>query len=388
VEAREPKRFREIVAFYHQWLAELHGRSNASLLWQLCSKRILYTAMQLFFVSAALLFSKPLLGLLVKLLGRDPQASGGLAFLFWIALGIVLLAPIIAIWRNTEALVMIIADGATRHSSKSELLRPPLQAALKAVGGIVLLAWFLLMIPFGLWIFWAFCLVAGVVLFFAPVFWRRLVSLHSRLELDFREKMRAASVVSSTSGLPVSVLERPQEWDLQIDEVTLPFRTEHAGRCIADLGIRQRLGCSIMAIDRQGTLLTNPTATEKLFANDKLLLLGTAEQLAAAEQFLRGSGSSAGLNEFDDITMETLEVAEQNPDLGKSLAELDLVGRFGVQICGIQRGSQRILVPSSAEQLLAGDKLLLLGTHEKIQNFRTHLHAPLPGLPPAGPLLP
>jgi CPA2 family monovalent cation:H+ antiporter-2 len=143
-----------------------------------------------------------------------------------------------------------------------------------------------------------------------------------------------------------------------------------------------------MAIDRQGTLLTNPTATEKLFANDKLLLLGTAEQLAAAEQFLRGSGSSAGLNEFDDITMETLEVAEQNPDLGKSLAELDLVGRFGVQICGIQRGSQRILVPSSAEQLLAGDKLLLLGTHEKIQNFRTHLHAPLPGLPPAGPLLP
>ena len=33
-------------------------------------------------------------------------------------------------------------------------------------------------------------------------------------------------------------------------------------------------------IDRQGLLIANPTADERLFSGDKLLLLGGAEQLA------------------------------------------------------------------------------------------------------------
>jgi CPA2 family monovalent cation:H+ antiporter-2 len=205
------------------------------------------------------------------------------------------------------------------------------------------------------------------------LFWRRLVTLHGKFEFDLREKMKAASTLGASTGLPNSVLERPQEWNLQIDEVTMPFASEHAGRKISDLAIRKNLGCSVMAIDRQGFLITNPTADERLFAADKLLLLGTSEQLALTEQFLRAPTGSSRRDEFEQIAMETLEVPERSPEIGKSLNDLNPVARFGIQICGIERGGARILVPSSTERLAGGDKLLLLGAHENIQGFRSHL---------------
>jgi CPA2 family monovalent cation:H+ antiporter-2 len=197
--------------------------------------------------------------------------------------------------------------------------------------------------------------------------------LHSKFEVEVRQKVKAASTLGASSGLPTSVLERPQEWDLQIDEVILPFRTDHAGRRIADLGVRKQFGCSIMSIDRQGFLIANPTAQEKLFSGDKLLLLGNTEQLALAEQFLRGSDGTKQPSEFDVITMETLEVLEASPDLGKSLAELNIVSRFEIQVCAIERAGKRIPVPTSSEHLMANDLLLLLGKHENIQRFREHL---------------
>jgi CPA2 family monovalent cation:H+ antiporter-2 len=212
-----------------------------------------------------------------------------------------------------------------------------------------------------------------MVVIYAPVFWRRLLALHSKFEVEVRQKVKAASTLGATSGLPAAMIERPQEWELQIDEIVLPFRTEHAGRRIAELAIRKKFGCSIMSIDRQGFLIANPTADERLFSGDKLLLLGSAEQLAPAEQFLRGSGGAKQASEFETITMEAVEVPEGSASTGKTLAELNLIGRFGIQVCAIERSGKRIPVPSSTEQLLGKDKLLLLGAHENIQSMRQQL---------------
>lgn len=375
IETWEPRPLRELIAFQHRWLAELQDRANASLLWKLTGKRILQTAFHLLFVSALILASQPLYEIAVQRLGRDLFFPNGLTFLFWAAFGTVLLGPLIAIWRNVEALAMIVSEGATMRFSRNERLRPVLQTALKTTGAGLLLAWLLLLIPFGPWVFWTLCAAAAAVLLYAPFFWRRLTALQSRFEVEFREQMKAATTPGSASGLPVSVLERPQEWDLQIDEVTLPFLTDHAGRCLAELNIRKNLGCSVLAIDRQGFLIANPAGNERLFAGDKLLVLGTGDQLIAASQFLLNNAGSAGSRsgEFDDIAMENLDLPERGPGLGSTLRELRLVEGYGIQVCGIQRGPERILVPSSDQRLLPGDRLLLLGAHEKIRDFRTHL---------------
>jgi CPA2 family monovalent cation:H+ antiporter-2 len=375
IEAHEPRALRETIQFYHRWLAEFHVRSNASILWKLCSKRILHIAVHLLFVSALIIFSRPLLNFARDLLKNHSFLGELLPMIFWPTFVAVLLGPMIAIWRNMEALSMIMSEGVARNSTRSSL-QPLLQNAFKLVSGIILVAWILLLVPFGLWTFWALCIVTAVLLIFAPFLWRRLIKLHSRFEFDFREKMKAASTLGSNSGLSRSVLEQPQEWNLEIDEVTLPFRTEHAGRCIADLALRRAFGVSIMAIDRQGHLICNPDGVEKLYANDKLLLLGGRDQLSDAEQLLRGTNTPRGsVNvDFDQIAMETVMLP---PTLGEpTLSELNLASRYGLQICGIERAGKRTLIPSFAERLFPGDRLLVLGTHDRIQRWRSDLAEP------------
>jgi Trk K+ transport system NAD-binding subunit len=67
-----------------------------------------------------------------------------------------------------------------------------------------------------------------------------------------------------------------------------------------------------------------------------------------------------------------IEVPEGSPHTGRSLAELNLVNQFGVQVCGIERGHERILIPSGAERMTPGDRLFVLGTHNKIQDCRAY----------------
>ena len=372
IEAHEPRVLRETIQFYHRWLAEFHVRSNASILWKLASKRILHIAVHLFFVSAFIIFSRPIFNLVRDFLAGHSVLGPILHFIFWPTYVALLLGPLIAIWRNMEALSMIMSEGVTRTSTRTSL-QPLLQTTFKAISGIIFLAWLLLLVPFGLWTFWALCIIAAIVLLFAPFIWRRLIKLHSKLEFDFRERMKAASTLGSSSGLPASVLEQPQEWNLEIDEVTLPYRTEHAGSAIAKLDLRRQFGVSIMAIDRQGHLIVNPDGIEKLYASDKLLLLGGRDQLSEAEQLLRGTGTARGSvnGDFEQITMETVTIPSLSGE--PTLADLNLATRYGIQVCGIERATRRTLIPSFQEQIRSGDRLLVLGTHDRIQRWRSDL---------------
>jgi len=373
VEAHEPRTLRALIEFYHNRLEALQARTNASVLWRLCSKRLVHVAMHLLFASALIVFSTPVYELALDAIGKRGILPASFGVIYWIVFGLILIGPVIAVWRNLEALGMILAEGATQGSSR--LLQAILQKVLMAVGAVVLFGWLFLLVPRGRWIYWILAAVMGAGVFYAPVFWRRLLALHSKFEVEVREKVKVASTLGGTSGLPASVIETPQAWALQIDEMTLPFRSEHAGQRIGDLAIRKKFGCSIVLIERQGFLIASPTAEEKLFSGDKLLLLGSAEQLAQGDQFLRGSGGVKPRDAFETISMETAEIPEGSASAGESLLELNLIGRFGVQVCAIERDGKRIPVPSSSEQLCAGDKLLLLGAHENIQKLRQHLVA-------------
>ncbi len=373
VEKHEPRRWRDLVRFYQGMLARLHGRTNRSLLWRLTSRKIMQLIFQVLFVSALIVFSKPLLRLMLDQFGDHLFFDHGTTFFFWLAFSLLVLGPCIVIWRDMEAIVLILADGAVRGRSGRGTIRSLLQIALRTVGALVLFGWFFLLAPPGSWLFWILLTTAAGTLVFLPFVWKRMVRFHSRLEQDFRERVRAASTLGATSGLPVSVLERPQDWNLQIDEVVLPSATDHAGKTIGEIGLRNRFGCSIMAIDRQGFLIANPGAGERLFSGDKLLILGAGDKLPEAEQYLRGVSATVRSDEFNDMTMDSVDVPSAYGGLNATLSELNLVSRFGLQICGIQREGRRILVPASSERLVAGDRLLVLGTVPNIQQFREHI---------------
>lgn len=358
------------IEFYHGRLQRLRSRQTASLLWKLTHKRFLQVGVHMLFVSALLLFATPIYERIKAAVSNPEFATGGLPLLFWSGFGVVLLGPLIAIWRNISALAMIVSEAATVGVRRQSRLRPLLETALRVVALVVLVAWLLALLPSG-WSIWG---VAGVVILvliiIAAVFWRRFVKLHSRLEIELAEQFKRASHKMATTAWSDALPEQTAGWELDIDEVTLPSDSAHAGKTLSQLAVRKSFGCSIVGIDRQGFSIVNPRADTVLYPLDKLLLLGHAEQLARAARELgaASTGPEAPTN-FDELTMETLVVPSDSPLLGKTLLELNLIHRVGVQIGGIRRGTERNLSPSGRDQIQAGDALLVLGSHLQIKEF-------------------
>jgi CPA2 family monovalent cation:H+ antiporter-2 len=364
------------IGFYHNWLGQWRSRQTASVVWKLTGGRFLQIAIYMLCVTALLLLAAPVYLKIKASFGEDLLFSRGLPFLFWSGFGLVLLAPLIAIWRNISAVSMILAEAATTGASRQARLRPLLETALRIVAMVALVAWLVALLPTG----WSLLGAAGFVLLVlvvtAALFWRRLVRLHSRLEIELLVELKRASHSTVTSAWSDALPRQTADWNLDIDEVTLPSDSAHAGKTLGQLAVRKNFGCSVIGIDRQGYGIANPRADTVLFPQDKLLLLGSAEQLLVAARELGAAAGAVTLTDFDELTMETLDVPDNSPLAGKPLLELDLIRKTGVQIGGIRRGREQNLSPSGRDSLQAGDALLVLGTHAQIKGFAQLLAAP------------
>jgi CPA2 family monovalent cation:H+ antiporter-2 len=166
------------------------------------------------------------------------------------------------------------------------------------------------------------------------------------------------------------------EWQLHMIDCTLPDLADCQGKKIAELALRSRFGCSVVGIERQGFMIPLPSPEAVLYPRDKVLLLGTNEQVAAGKAFLGAvSGAPASDSLFEEVRMEALAVPEWSRAAGRTLGELSPARNHGVQIAGVHRGGVRILNPTAQETLRAGDEVLALGEPHHLAEFKSWLRA-------------
>lgn len=75
-----------------------------------------------------------------------------------------------------------------------------------------------------------------------------------------------------------------------------------------------------------------------------------------------------------DIHISDFEVPVDSTWGGKSLKDLHLRQRFGVDMSSIRRGSQRLNIPNGDTVIFPGDKLQVIGNDEQLQKFAASLN--------------
>ena len=78
-----------------------------------------------------------------------------------------------------------------------------------------------------------------------------------------------------------------------------------------------------------------------------------------------------------DIHISEFEVPEDSSWTGKSLRELHLRQRFGIDMSSIRRGSHRLNIPNGDMIIFPGDKLQVIGNDDQLQKFNTALQSDL-----------
>jgi CPA2 family monovalent cation:H+ antiporter-2 len=364
----QPRLVTRLLDEYRGWLDRVQGRGAASVIWQLSRKRVLQIAVGVAFGSGLLLFAPPLERAVREFAGLDAVLPRFSQLIFWIALGLVVLAVCVAIWRNIVVLAMMLAEVTTRDLPNAALLRPVAEAGLKIAGGAALFFWLAAVAPAHPSVWWGPLAVAAVAAVVLALLWRRLVYWHSDMEVRLHE-----SVAATDAGVAALLAQTPQDWELHIEEVVLPEHSVAAGRSLRELDLRRRHGCVVVGVDRHGSALVNPDGTTVLYPLDHVLMLGAREQLAAARHELEEPTERTPAPALGDLLIHRVRVPESSPHVGRTLEELDLRRVAGVQIAGIQRGAERLLNPYGQEKMLARDELLVLGTPDQLRTFRRWL---------------
>ena len=78
-----------------------------------------------------------------------------------------------------------------------------------------------------------------------------------------------------------------------------------------------------------------------------------------------------------DIHISEIEVPEDSTWCGKSLKELHLRERFGIDMSSIRRGSQRLNIPNGDTVIFPGDKLQIIGNDDQNHKFSQALTSEL-----------
>lgn len=158
-------------------------------------------------------------------------------------------------------------------------------------------------------------------------------------------------------------------WDTHFVEVEVGAHSPFIGKALGECLIRQHFGVNIVAIQRGYHTILAPRGEERIQANDKLVVLGTDEQI---ELFKNKATKQLAAHElpdhFEKFSLKPILLDKDNPLVGKSIRSSMIRENFKGIIVGIERGNHRILNPDPETVIIEDDLLLIVGEDEHMQN--------------------
>ena len=205
-------------------------------------------------------------------------------------------------------------------------------------------------------------LVFAVVLILAVmvIFSRRLQAFYNRLEHRFLYNLNAREAEKA----------QPQilPWDTHLAELTVAPESKLIGQSLVDLSIREKFGVNIAMIERGKIRIPTPGRDERLYPYDKILVIGTDEQLAAVEDLFRGSAEDLEESNFpkNDMTLQKIVINSKSPVYGHSIRNSGIREMTQGLVVGIERKGERILNPDSDFVFENEDIVWIVGNTRKI----------------------
>lgn len=371
VATRQPRWLEDLQGYYHRWIERLLQRERKSKLWQLSKKRFIQIGVEMLLVTGLFVFSEQMFGLVRDYLPVNSSFPRGAEILFWSVLLLVALAPVVAIWRNTSALSLLFAQVTTHGHPKAAKLAPVVETGLKMGAALLLIVWISALLPIAGVARWLPAIALIVILVGFLALRRKLVYWHSMLEVELEEMLTQGD--QKFTGTTAPWMAPHSDWNLTLGDCVLPDLADARGRTLGELALRTKFGCTVAGVERSGVMVGNPTGDMILYPRDKVLLLGTPEQVAAGKDFLHRASGAPVTSNFDEVRMESVELPPGSGLHDRSLAELALGRTFGLQVAGINRGGMRLLNPGGDEKLFTGDNVLVLGSPDQIAGFKATL---------------
>ncbi|KJS01357.1 MAG: sodium:proton exchanger [Desulfobulbaceae bacterium BRH_c16a] len=188
--------------------------------------------------------------------------------------------------------------------------------------------------------------------------------------LVFRPFADAAEQAADALAYAMDFLPEMNNWPVSFLDVYIKSDAAIAGQTIKDIPVRSIAGISILAVSRGGQVDYDPEPDFRIFPGDRLLIMGPPDGLKDAEMVLNKLEMRKESKDEERFKIAEVRVADDSGLSGQTPAGLRFRQRYGVTLIGIRRGEDRITAINPAEQLLAGDVLIIIGKAEAVRNLK------------------
>lgn len=193
-----------------------------------------------------------------------------------------------------------------------------------------------------------------------------------KMERMFVQNLRSRDIEQQVLGLKKPLYEgHLLDRDIHISEIEIPENSTWAGLCLADLRLSNRFGIHVSSILRGHRRINIPGGGDIVFPGDKLQVIGSDSQLAAAH------AAVAGDIEPDDPDIEKREmrlsqivIDNHSPFVGKTLPETGLRSEFNCMVVGREEGKENLSMVGPAYKFRLGDILWIVGEEDALKRVQ------------------
>lgn len=195
------------------------------------------------------------------------------------------------------------------------------------------------------------------------IFSRKLQAFYDRLEHRFLYNLNAREEQNKQPEI--------LPWDTHLTELTIAPESSLVGKSLIELAVREKYGVNIALIERGNMMIPTPGRDERLYPNDKVMLIGTDDQLAAVGELFKGTPNDNQESAFPkkDMTLQKIVINTSSPVFAQTIRESGIREKTQGLVVGIERNGIRILNPDSDLVFENEDIVWIVGNNKKIPDL-------------------
>ena len=209
--------------------------------------------------------------------------------------------------------------------------------------------------------------VLGFVLVFNKWTKRSYKALEKTFQTNLRSRdMRAEYLGEKKPQYASSLMDK----DLHLADFDVPPEVEWAGKELRELNFGQQYGVHVVSILRGNKRINIPKATDRLFPNDRIQVIGTdagLESFGAA--FPQPDTSLPEDLTAQEMVLRRMPLESGSPLLGKAIKDSGIRNHYHCLVAGIEKADGNLHIPDAQHPLEEGDTLWLVGRTQDLETL-------------------
>ena len=221
--------------------------------------------------------------------------------------------------------------------------------------------------------------IGFILLIFAVAYYplRKVLNRFIHIEKRFMENLNATDErAAQRAPVTFSVKEKLEKYNVGTELVVISPNSQYVGLTLREMPFRHTSGVNIIKIQRGSKSIVVPSGGERIFPFDRLLAVGTREQLDSFLSIMQDEVTSQSPADFlaaagdnSEFIVQPVTLEDDNSLIvGKTLRDLDMRS-YGCMIICVLRGNDLITNPKAEFRFASGDLLWFAGAKNSLKAF-------------------